>query len=254
MIDDPTDDELLERLRSLDPAASLPPADPARMARLLEDAMSHDQSTDIRRRTPLTWLVAAAAVLVIAGVGAFALFGGDEPVVPTAKDPAPSVVELSARPPSAAKCAVPTAELLGNQQTAFDGTVTSLTDGVVTLDVGHWYRGGPADQVTVDAPPADMQALVSGGRLPGRPALPRLGQRRVRHGVRVHRGLLRRARRSLRAGLRRLAWPGDRRRTAPRGRRRHADGDNPRPWSSATTGRPGCTPPCGACRTAAVAA
>ena len=160
MIDDPTDDELLERLRSRDPAASLPPADPARVARLLEDAMSHDQSTDTRRRTPLTWLVAAAAVLVIAGVGAFALFGGDEPEVPTAKDPAPSVVELSARPPSAAKCAVPTAELLGNQQTAFDGTVTSLTDGFVTLDVGHWYRGGPADQVTVDAPPTDMQALV----------------------------------------------------------------------------------------------
>ena len=55
---------------------------------------------------------------------------------------------------------MPTAELLGNQQTAFDGTVTSLTDGFVTLDVGHWYRGGPADQVTVDAPPTDMQALV----------------------------------------------------------------------------------------------
>ena len=155
------DDELLERLRSRDPAASLPPADPARVTRLLEDAMSHDPSTDTRRRSPLTWLVAAAAVLVIAGVGAFALLGGeDQPTVPTAKDPAPTVMELSARPPIAAKCAVPTAELLSNQETAFDGTVTSLTDGLVTLDVGHWYRGGPADQVTVDAPPAEMQALL----------------------------------------------------------------------------------------------
>ena len=155
------DDGLLERLRSRDPAALLPPADPARVTRLLEDAMSHDPSTDTRRRRPLTWLVAAAAVLVIAGVGAFALLGGeDQPAVPTAKDPAPTVMELSARPSSAAKCAVPTAELLSNQETAFDGTVTSLTDGLVTLDVGHWYRGGPADQVTVDAPPAGMQALL----------------------------------------------------------------------------------------------
>jgi hypothetical protein len=159
--EDPDDTELFERLRAHDPAASLPPAEPARVARLLEDAMSHDQTTDPRRRTPLTWLVAAAAVLVILGVGAFAVLGGDdEPEVPTAQDPVPSVVELSARPPVAAKCAVPTAELLGNQQIAFDGTVTSLAEGVVTLDVGHWYRGGPGDQVTVDAPPADLQALV----------------------------------------------------------------------------------------------
>jgi hypothetical protein len=163
------DDELLERLRSRDPAASLPPAHPEQVARLLEDAMSHDldtpaaddRSTDPRRRTPLTWLVAAAAVLVIIGVGVFAMFwGADDPQVPTAQDPAPSVIELSARAPVAGKCAVPTAELLGNQQTAFDGTVTSLADGMVTLDVATWYRGGPADQVTVDAPPADMQALI----------------------------------------------------------------------------------------------
>ena len=89
-----TDDEMLDLLRSRDPAASLPPADPAQVARLLEDAMSHDVDTrahatvpqaDPRRRTPLTWLVAAAAVLVIAGVGAFALFGGDDE--PTAAPP-----------------------------------------------------------------------------------------------------------------------------------------------------------------------
>ena len=161
MSDDPEDTELFERLRTHDPAASLPPAEPAQVARLLEDAMSHDLDTPTRHRTPLTWLVAAAAVLVIAGAGAFAVLGGDdEPQVPTAKDPAPTAVELSARPPVAAKCAVPTAELLGNQETAFDGTVSAITDGTVTLDVTSWYRGGPADQVTVDAPPADMQALV----------------------------------------------------------------------------------------------
>ena len=30
----------------------------------------------------------------------------------------------------------------------------------MTLEVGHWYRGGDADQVTVQAPPAEMQALI----------------------------------------------------------------------------------------------
>ena len=169
MTDHSPDDELLERLRARDPAASLPPADPAQVARLLEDAMSHDldtsspggSQTDPRRRTPLTWLVAAAAVLVIAGVGAFALLGGEgEPTVPTAQDPAPTVMELSAQPPATAMCMRVTAEVLANMEVAFDGTVTSIDDGLVTLDVGHWYRGGDAEVVTVKAPPANLQALI----------------------------------------------------------------------------------------------
>jgi hypothetical protein len=167
-----TDDELLDLLRSRDPAASLSPAGTTQVDRLLEDAMSHDldtrgtdgtfdrAGTDPRRRTPLTWLVAAAAVLVIAGVGVFAVFGGDGEPTPTAKDPAPSVLELSAPPPTAAKCAVVSAELLGLQETAFDGTVTAVTEGLVTIEVAHWYRGGGADQVTVEAPPTDLQALI----------------------------------------------------------------------------------------------
>ena len=113
MSDDPEDTGdtgLFERLRAHDPAASLTPAEPAQVARLLEDAMSHDLDTPARRRSPLTWLVAAAALLVIAGVGVFAVVGGDdEPQVPTAQDPAPTVVELSARPPVAGRCAIPSA-------------------------------------------------------------------------------------------------------------------------------------------------
>jgi len=169
MTDHSPGDELLDRLRSRDPAASLPPADPALVARLLEDAMSHDldtrgpdeSQTDPRRRSPLTWLVAAAAILVIAGVGAFAFLGGDDAErVPTATDPAPTVMELSAHPPTTAMCLRVSAEVLANMEVAFDGTVTSIDDGLVTLDVGHWYRGGDADLVTVKAPPADLQALI----------------------------------------------------------------------------------------------
>ena len=106
MSDEPEDTELFERLRAHDPAASLPPAEPAQVARLLEEAVSHDLDSSTRRRTPLTWLVAAAALLVIAGVGVFAVAGGeDEPSVPTAQDPAPSVLALKARPPTTAPAA-----------------------------------------------------------------------------------------------------------------------------------------------------
>ncbi len=202
--DGPDRDEELDRarLRELDPAASLAPADPVWVARLLEDTMSHDVDTPrthesrengTHGRSPLTWLVAAAAILVIAGVGVFAtMWQEDGPDNPPSAAPSstqgPSVLELSARPAVAAKCMVPTAEILANQQTAFDGTVASITDGVVTLDVTHWYLGGPADQVTVDRTARGDAGAGPGRRLPGRPALPRLGQRRVRHRVRLHRG------------------------------------------------------------------
>ena len=85
-----TDDELRDRLRAADPAASLPPADPERVARLLEDVMSTELTTENREtgtrdRGPLTWLVAAAAVVVIAGIGLFAFLAhDDEPAPPTA--------------------------------------------------------------------------------------------------------------------------------------------------------------------------
>src|SRR4051794_16454276 len=109
------DDELLSRLRAADPAASLPPADRGQTARLLEETMSHDVDTELRdsdgglpaqRRSPLPWLIPAAAVIVIVGAGAFALFFQDDPHhAPTAAGPAPSVLALHARPPAAGRCA-----------------------------------------------------------------------------------------------------------------------------------------------------
>jgi hypothetical protein len=55
---------------------------------------------------------------------------------------------------------VPNPEVLAQQSVAFDGTVTMLADGVVTLDVGHWYAGGPTDLVRVQAPADALQDLV----------------------------------------------------------------------------------------------
>ncbi|MGH3308517.1 MAG: hypothetical protein ACRDOX_12610, partial [Nocardioides sp.] len=82
-------DELRARLRAADPASSLPRPDPDRVARLLEDTMSHPETAEsrddpARQRSPLTWLVAAAAVVIIAGVGAFVFMNREDPGTPAA--------------------------------------------------------------------------------------------------------------------------------------------------------------------------
>ncbi len=164
-------DELHDRLHESDPAASLPPADPERVARLLEDVMSTELTTENREtgthdRGPLTWLVAAAAAVIIAGVGIFAVVNHDDAAAPpTATDDTsvePTVTDLSAPDPAAssAKCMVPNAEVLAQQSVAFDGTVTALSDGVVTLSPTTWYAGEPTDLVEVQAPPAELEGLL----------------------------------------------------------------------------------------------
>lgn len=172
MTDPDADSELRDRLRRIDPAASLPPADPARVARLLEDVMSTELTTENREtgtrdRGPLTWLVAAAAVLLIAGVGLFAVLGHDDgPASPPTAGGAQTVTELSA-PAAAAyagRCMVPNAQLLSRQTLAFDGTVSALSDGDVTLTPTHWYAGAPTDLVRVRADSELMQRLVGAVR------------------------------------------------------------------------------------------
>ena len=163
-------DELHDRLRAADPAASLPPADPHRVARLLEDVMSTELTTENREtgthdRGPLTWLVAAAAAVIIGGVGLFAVLNhDDDPAAPpTAEDTTltePTVTELTAPDASNAKCMVPNAEILSQQSVAFDGTVTTVADDVVTLAPTTWYAGEPTDLVKVQAPPAELEGLL----------------------------------------------------------------------------------------------
>ena len=170
-------DELHDRLRASDPAASLPPADPERVARLLEDVMStelttENRATGTRNRSTLTWLVAAAATVIIAAAGLCAVTGlnGDDPDRPAVSDGAPvsdpTVTELEAPGTAAynAKCMVPNAEALSRQTLAFDGTVTSISDGLVTLAPSTWYAGTPTDLVQVRAPAEDWQRLLSAVR------------------------------------------------------------------------------------------
>ena len=160
------DPELLARLMAADPAAHLPPADPSRVARLLEDTMNtphteadaarSDHPAPVRGRSPLAWIAAAAAVAALAG-GGFWMTRGDD----SAPAVTPTVTTLDSPPdPGAAKCQVPNAELLATQAVAFDGTVTSLADGVATLEVARWYAGDETDLVAVKAPNADLQQLL----------------------------------------------------------------------------------------------
>lgn len=168
-------DDLRARLRHVDPAASLPPADPDRVARLLEDTMSHDterfetREAGTRSRGPLTWLVAAAAAVVIAGVAIFAVTGArdgdDRP--PGATDstgggptePA-SVTELTAASGPGGRCMTPNARLLTQQDVALRGTVQEITDGVVVLAPERFYAGEETDLVEVRAPAEELAALV----------------------------------------------------------------------------------------------
>lgn len=168
-----SDDRLRARLSAADPASSLGPADPDGVARLLEDVMSHDTDTLIPEtrqtgthgRSPLTWLVAAAAALVIAGVGVYTFAGSpDDAAAPPIADGAggDEVVITQLRAPAAdsGRCMVPTAEILAQQQLAFAGTVDEITDGTVVLTPTAFYAGDEADRVEVAAPAASMTALI----------------------------------------------------------------------------------------------
>ena len=163
-----TDDELRMRLRAADPAATLPPGDPAAGARLVEDVMSTELTTEsretgTRQRGPLTWLGAAAAGVVIAGAAIFGVraLTGDDPTPPVSQGE-PTSISLTVPDAGQSRCMVPNAEALAAADVAFDGTVTAIHGGEVTLAPSTWYAGGPADTVVVTAPSAQMQEVAEG--------------------------------------------------------------------------------------------
>ncbi|WP_435746297.1 hypothetical protein [Nocardioides sp. SYSU DS0663] len=154
------DRQLRARLQAADPASSLAPADPTRVARLLEAAMSE---TPQQRRNPLTWLAAAAAVVVIGGVALAAALGGDGETPPTEGEvPAaqPAVLTLEAPGAGAGRCMIPNARALAMQEVAFLGVVEEVGDDVVELTVEETYAGTEASTVEVAAPSGDLSPTV----------------------------------------------------------------------------------------------
>lgn len=177
MSDETDAEELLDRLRAADPGTDLPPADPTRVDRLLEDVMSDTRQdseipTEAQTRNPLTWLVAAAAVLLIAAGGAFALVGGDDgPVTPptagsssgaSADGPEGEVTTTDLTLPGGApaRCMVPSADTLAGAAYAVDAEVTAVEAGTATLEPTTWFAGEETDRVEVAAGSADLAALI----------------------------------------------------------------------------------------------
>jgi len=181
------DDELRALLRGADPVQSLPPADPVALAHLLEDIMSADlevrpvepdegtRSAGTHGRNRLTWLVAAAATAMIAGVGGFAIAGLSDDSPPpqaserqtnspetTAGDPQAGVTTELTTAASKTRCAAATPELLAQYDQAFLGTVTAIEGDALTIQATEVFNGEVGETVEVTAPPADMQALTSG--------------------------------------------------------------------------------------------
>jgi hypothetical protein len=162
------DDHLVARLRAADPASSLPPADPDQVAQLLEAAMSDTttRSTESREngthdRSPLTWLVAAAAVVLIAASGVFALVNRDRDPTPSAGRTVTQLVLATTH----GRCELPNVGVLRLQTIAFRGTVTSLESGTATFRVEHWFKGGPTDLARVSAPASQLAPLVAAAKL-----------------------------------------------------------------------------------------
>lgn len=163
MTDREPDQELLERLRVADPASSLPSADPDRVAELLEAAMSdtatrtpESRETGTHDRSPLTWLVAAAAVVLIAAAGIFGLAQRDHGSTPVV---AGSVTQLGYAP-FAGRCIPPDVGVLHEQTVAFHGTLVSVVGETATFDVSHWYAGGPTELVKVTAAAPSLSELT----------------------------------------------------------------------------------------------
>lgn len=160
------DRDLFDRLRAADPTTHLPDADPTRVDRLLEDVMSQTstETTDTPTRNPLTWLVAAAAVVLIAVAGSLMFLGDDrvEPA-PTAAE-APTVTELSLSGDGAGRCMVPSPDVLGGAAYGVDAEVIAVEGGTATLEPTQWYAGEETDRVEVAAGSADLAALIGAPR------------------------------------------------------------------------------------------
>lgn len=155
-----TDEELRARLRRTDPAATLPAAAPEQVSRLVEETMSR---THTRR-----WALPAAAALVLVTAGTAWAMTRPADVDPRAVPiPAPSAartVELTAGGIQA-KCREPEASRLSEiSDFAFEGTVTGITGGVVTLGISQVFRGEWAGAVRVRQAGETSEQMLGSGK------------------------------------------------------------------------------------------
>ncbi len=150
-------DELRNRLARIDPMSpdvSTESMTTPSSRKLMEDTMSTHietkEPTPVQRRN---WLPAAAAMALVVGIAATFALGGA---------PAAQPLALSAgQEDITAMCIQFSEEELAKAEIAFEGTVTSVGDGQVELSVDHWFKGGDAEVVVLEAA-SGMEALIGG--------------------------------------------------------------------------------------------
>lgn len=147
-----TDDELRAALAAADPAPrSLPPLSRELLERTMTTTLETPAETPARRRT---WLPAvAAAVVVAAAAGAYALTSGGEQTELRLALPGGDGASMMT-------CIPVEARFLADMPVALAGTVTQVGSDEVRLDVTRWYKGGDADAVVLTDLSPDMQALL----------------------------------------------------------------------------------------------
>ena len=165
---DPTDDELRARLRGIDPMSASVPVEPVSgdaarelMERIMQTQPSPTRSPSTNDTGRSAWwrgpiaAVAAVAAVAVLGVGGVVAFnsGGSDPTV--------MALDGGGATDPMAMCMQIDATTLAMFPIAFAGTAIEMEDGVATLEVTEWFRGGDADQVTISAPPA-QPALIGG--------------------------------------------------------------------------------------------
>jgi hypothetical protein len=173
------DDRLRALLRGGDPAGSLPPADPAALQNLLGDIMSADLEirpadpgqAEPRRHTRVTWLVAAAAVAVIAAGGAFAVNGltgndagapqADHKQTPSAGTSAEGQTTVLSVAEQQGRCAAPDPVILAQYPQAFQGTVTSIEGDTMTMETTDVLQGDVGETVQVTAPQELFNEMIN---------------------------------------------------------------------------------------------
>lgn len=142
------DEELERMMRRADPSASLPPLSEFRFDRLKEAAMSEQTITPNparKSRKPLVWGIVGGLAAVGAAAVVVATMGLGQPAGPTVALVSPGGADPAG---TSLKCMETTPELVATGTLAFAGTVTSIEDGTVTLDVTEQFAGDPVGAVT----------------------------------------------------------------------------------------------------------
>jgi hypothetical protein len=176
---DPSEQELRDRLAAIDPQRVGSPERSAlseeAMAARVEEAVMSTTRTDAEEAPTLDergpgwrrpWLAAAAAAVVLAGVGVAVLVtGGDDDRPGTVTAGPGQTLELALPDPALSmSCLMFDVSVLADMSPAFAATATAVTEEQVVLEVEKWYAGTPAQRdaelVTLARPnPATSAAL-----------------------------------------------------------------------------------------------